>query len=183
MLYAICGNKRHGKDSIADVLVKHYQFRKDSFARPMKEACSIIFGWDLDFMEKHKEDIDPSLGISPRQALMLLGTEFGQHMLCEKYPQFKEITGRKLWAKRVLDAYRSEKPSERLVISDLRFPHEAEVVREKGGKVIRVIRPRWPVDLSHESESAVDSVPYDYLISNSGSLTDLEKKVLDLIPV
>jgi hypothetical protein len=149
----------------------------------MKEACSIIFGWDLDFMDKHKEDADPSLGISPRQALMLLGTEFGQHMLCEKYPQFKETTGRKLWAKRVLATYRSEKPTDRLVISDLRFPHEAEAVREKGGKVIRVIRPQWPVDLSHESESAVDSVPYDYLISNSGSLTDLEMKVLDLIPV
>lgn len=183
MLYAVCGNKRHGKDSVADVLVKHHQFRKDSFARPMKEACSIIFGWSLEIMEKYKEDVDPSLGISPRQALMLLGTEFGQHMLCEKYPEFKATTGRKLWAKRVLAPYRSTDPSDRLVISDLRFPHEAEVVREKGGKVIRVIRPQWPVDLAHESESAVDSVPYDYLISNSGSLVDLEMKVLALIPV
>jgi hypothetical protein len=183
MLYAICGNKRHGKDSIADVLVKHHQFRKDSFARPMKEACSIIFGWDLDFMEKHKEDIDPSFGISPRQALMLLGTEFGQHMLCEKYPQFKEITGRKLWAKRVLASYNCQASNKRLVISDLRFPHEAEVVREKGGKIIRVYRYSWPVDLSHESESAVEDVRFDYFIPNNGSLADLEMNVLNLIPV
>lgn len=183
MLYAVCGHKRHGKDSVADVLVKHYWFRKDSFARPMKEACSIIFGWSPEIMEKYKEDIDPSLGISPRQALMLLGTEFGQHMLCERYPQFKEITGRKLWVKRALATYRADNPSDRLVISDLRFPHEAEVVREKGGKIIKVFSYSIPMDLSHESESAIEDVRFDYFLLNDGSLADLEMKVLDLIPV
>lgn len=179
MLFAICGHKRHGKDSIADVLVAHFRFRKDQFARPMKEACAIIFGWSPEIMERYKEDIDPRLGISPRQALMLLGTEFGQYMLCEKYPQFKETTGRKLWVKRTLATYL---PAQNLVISDLRFPHEAEEVRAKGGKIIRVIRPEIPVDNSHESESAVALIESDYTIINDGTLYDLETRVLNTIP-
>jgi len=175
MLFAICGHKRHGKDSIADVLVAHFGFRKDQFARPMKEACSAIFGWSAEYIENEKETIDPRWGISPRQALMLLGTEWGQYMLSGEFPEFKRITGRKLWARRTLDLYN---PSENLVISDMRFPHEAEEVRERGGKIIRVIRPTFPTDLSHESEKAVGDIQADIYVCNGGTLQDLRDGVI-----
>lgn len=175
MLIGITGYARHGKDSVADVLVKRYGYTKTSFAKPMKEAVCAVFDWTMEHIENHKEEVDLRWGISPRQALTLLGTEFGQFMLCEKYPQFKKSTGRRLWVKRALCNY---KQGDKLVISDLRFPHEEEYIRELGGKIIKVERPGYPVNLDHESERCVLLVKSDFLIKNDRTLDEMHDNII-----
>jgi hypothetical protein len=175
MIIGITGHARHGKDSTADVIVKYFGYKKHALADVMKEACRVIFGWtDEHLYGDLKEVIDPRYGISPRHALQTLGTEWGQYKLAE-YDSFKEVTGRKLWVNSLLNRVHGD-----TVISDVRFPHEAEAIRERGGFIIRVNRD-YDVDLSHESERAIDEINPDFVIKNLGTLTDLEWQVCDMM--
>lgn len=66
------------------------------------------------------------------------------------------------------------------IITDTRFPNEAQAIKDRGGIVIRVIRPEVCKDdessmvPKHPSETALDDWSFDYIIDNCGSLDDLE---------
>jgi len=173
MLIGICGHARHGKDTAADFIVKHHGYRKHALADVMKEACRVIFGWDDTYLYGELKDvIDPRYGISPRHALQTLGTQWGQWEL-SKYDSFSDVTGRKLWVNSLLNRVSGD-----TVISDVRFPHEAEAIRERGGVIIMVRRPGYAVDLTHESEAAVEQIKPDYVIRNAYTLACYEEDVL-----
>ena len=175
MIIGITGHARHGKDSTADVIVKYFGYKKHALADVMKEACRVIFGWTDEHLYGDKKDmVDERFGVSPRHALQSLGTEWGQYKLSE-YDSFKETTGRKLWVNSLLNRVHGD-----TVIADVRFPHEAEAIRERGGFIIRVNRD-YEIDLSHESERAIDEINPDFTIQNRGNLIDLEWVVCDLI--
>lgn len=177
MLIGITGYKRAGKDSTANIICRDFGYKRYSFAHKMKECLTLIFGWSPEFIEDHKDEIDPEWGLSPQQALQSLGTEWGQHGLCEAYPAFRGHIGRKLWTRSLLHSLDDYKTS---VISDVRFPHEVEEIRKYKGKIIRVFGgyPGYPPpDLSHESEKAIDLIEFDIGIANDGDLKDLEDMV------
>ena len=50
MLIGLIGNKRVGKDTVANFLVEGFQFKKLAFADPIKEVISLLF--DLDISEE-----------------------------------------------------------------------------------------------------------------------------------
>jgi hypothetical protein len=182
LLLGITGFKRNGKDSLADCIIRQYGYTKRSLAGKMKDCLYTIFGWDEEFVEQNKEKIIPEWGISPRQFLQTMGTEFAQYQLCEKYPEFYKVTGRKLWVRSLLNEL-SEVSKKYTVISDVRFPHEADEIRAHGGKIIRVVGGYVgcpPPDLSHESERAVDSVYADVVVLNGGTLEDLDNTAKEL---
>lgn len=174
MLIGICGHARHGKDTAADVLVAEFGFRKMSLADPMKDACRIIFPtWtDAHLYGDLKDVVDPAYGISPRHALQSLGTEWGQYKLSE-YDSFEDTTGRCLWVNALLARATGD-----TVIPDVRFPHEAAAIRARGGVVIMVRRTGYPVDMTHESESAMEGIYPDYVIRNAYTLPKYERDVL-----
>jgi hypothetical protein len=175
MIIGIAGHARHGKDSTADIIVKHFGYKKYALADVMKDACRVVFGWDDRHLYGELKDVvDPAFGISPRHALQSLGTQWGQWEL-SKYDSFSDVTGRKLWVNSLL-----AKIDGNAVISDVRFPHEAEAIKERGGIII-MVRRTFSIDLSHESERAVDEIHADYTIQNRGTLVDLEWLVCDLI--
>lgn len=175
MLIGITGHARHGKDSTADVIVKHYGFRKHALADVMKEACRDIFGWTDEYLYGDLKDVvDPRYGVSPRHALQSLGTEWGQYEL-SKYDSFKDTTGRRLWVNSLLSRVNGD-----TVIADVRFPHEVDAIREHGGIIIKVVRD-WPVDLTHESERGVEMIVPDYIIRNRDTLDGLDTRVCMLM--
>ena len=97
------------------------------------------------------------------------------------------------------DLYLKEEPNNLIYpswcITDMRFLNEMEVVKKRGGITIRVNRPceicggsgyhkmSCPVSKSgeHLSETSLDKAEFDYVIENSGSLKDLEEKVLEIL--
>ncbi len=183
MIIGITGNKRHGKDTCGKCiqsLLKSSNVKLHSFASPMKEVAGTMFGWDYDRMENHKENVDPYYGISPRQFLQVLGTDFAQFFLTEQFPQFKKITGRSLWVKRLLKHIDNKNIN---IITDVRFKHEVEAIRKQDTNniIIKVIRPDWPVDYSHISEMEVVTIEPDYTILNNGTLADLKREVYDFL--
>ena len=60
-----------------------------------------------------------------------------------------------------------------IIIADVRFPNEAEAIKARGGKLIRIERPGAGAG-NHISETALDDYTgWDIVIDNVGTLEDL----------
>jgi len=68
-----------------------------------------------------------------------------------------------------------------VVIDDVRFPNEAEMIRRLGGELWLVDRPNVVYEGDHASEGALADVVPDAVINNSGSLEQLREVVAALL--
>jgi len=192
MIIGLVGKKRSGKDTVADWLVKYAGFIKYSLADPMKKACKEIFLFsDEQLWGDKKEEIDEALGVTPRKILQVFGTELFQYDIYKHIPELaNKIPPRKLWINRFVRWYKRNEHSkwtynfvtkmERycfdVVISDVRFPHEAEEIKKLNGMIIRIERDLPNVD-KHASETEMEDIKEDFKILNDGTIDDLYKKI------
>ena len=65
-----------------------------------------------------------------------------------------------------------------VIIPDVRFEHDVNLVRRYGGVIVKVIRPDAPV--AHDHESPIDALRGDIVLENNAHLGDFEKKVYSL---
>jgi hypothetical protein len=144
MIIGIVGFISSGKDTVADMLVP-LGFQRESFAKPLKDACSIIFGWDRKQLEgTNKEDRawrevpdefwSAKMGkpFTPRLALQLMGTEAGRNV-------FHHNVWRDSLERRV-----TSDPSKNFIITDARFNNEIEMLKSIGALVVRIKRGPEP---------------------------------------
>lgn len=68
-------------------------------------------------------------------------------------------------------------PMPNWIITDTRFPNEAQAIKDKGGIVIKVQRPGVGPVNNHPSETALKYYKFDYIINNDDNLKDLLTKV------
>lgn len=163
MVIALHGKAQSGKDTIADYLIENLTFKRMKFAQPIRDVCTVLFGWDDDWMETHKEEIDPYWGISYRDFAVYFGTEIIQFAIGEFLPNFKKVVGRKYFVKRILRDWSENMRNENVIITDYRFPHESEAVTAMSGIGISVTsnNPNQPV-IKHESEDHYSELLADY---------------------
>lgn len=74
------------------------------------------------------------------------------------------------------------------IITDVRFPNEAQAIKAKGGIIVRINRPKYigldmyPVTIiPHPSETALDDWEFDYEIGNSGTIKELIEKTREML--
>ena len=197
VIFGISGQKRAGKDTIADYIKGQVISSRVSFAEPVRDVCRAYFGWDDDWLlGKHKEDVDPYWGISPRQAMQYLGTEVGRVGLAENYPEFKSVTDDNIWIKKALQTIRNKSSDEYInkfgkirafIIPDMRFLNEYSAIKKMVNEGFEVItigvrREGLPSD-SHASETeiryCVDKC--DFILANNRKISDLEDSVDEII--
>lgn len=209
ILIGVVGFAGSGKDTIADMLIER-GFVKDSFAKTLKDAASVLFGWDRNMLDgttdesrKWREIPDPywssqmdKKDFTPRLALQLLGTE-----------AIRETFFQDFWVSTVVKRY-LENGRPNTVITDCRFPNEINAIRQNGGKIIHVARDPYPEwfqlmerinrkrnsdmdmvkfqtmllnkELPHSSEYAWIGHDYDVFLDNSGSLEDLNGQIQNI---
>lgn len=63
------------------------------------------------------------------------------------------------------------------IITDCRFPNEAEAVHKRGGIILRINRPGITAVNAHPSETSLDDWKFDGIITNDGSKQDLFNQV------
>lgn len=175
MIIGLAGYARSGKDSAADTL-ESIGFRRIAFAdklrefvyalnprvtypdtnvtRPLKDIID-TYGW-ANYKETKWAD-----GV--REQLQFIGTD------C-----VRNILGHDTWVNATFNAIDFSKD---YVITDVRFPNEAEGIREKGGLVYRVLREGVGPANSHYSEVALDDFPFDDIILNYGTLSEFHQSV------
>lgn len=169
-LIGITGAAGAGKDTAAAWFVAEHGARRYSFATPIKEALSVMFGIPAAVFEDRvaKEQPVEWLGRSPRYLAQRLGTEFG-----------RDLVGPDVWvailARRLLAAGFEDPRSPPVVIPDVRFPNEATFVRKTG--VLLHLRRQASADLGadsgHVSEAGITPRAGDVVIDNDGTIADL----------
>ena len=171
LLIGLTGIAGSGKDTVRGVLEAR-GFNGIAFADPIRdmltallESCGVGTEW---MTERHLKEMDiPEIGASYRKMAQMLGTEWGRQI----DPEF--------WLKiaKAKVSLINDYDAGGVVISDVRFPNEAAWVQAQGGLIWKVLRPGVEAVRSHESEALVNTLPYDYVIDNRGSIEDLDHAV------
>ena len=212
-LIGISGKMGSGKDTLSIVLnyladkdapdwigrweqdVEDFVYKNKKYSEKLKYMVCFLIGCsrsdleDRDFKEKELgEEWD---GLTPRKLLQLLGTEACRQII---HPN---IWVNALFADYVCDdCGQKECPTDEedtgqiihrsfpnWIITDVRFPNEAQAIKDRGGILIRINRPQLiERDFEHLSETALDDYDgFDYVIeNNSNSVADLVKQVKQL---
>jgi len=177
MIIGLLGKKGSGKDTIADHITKHYSYKKTSFAKPIKNVCKYLFGFNEQQVNGiDKEKIDPNWGVAPRTVLQYFGTDVFRNDINKIMP-----IGDEFWINRFRNKYYKNKIN--YVIADVRFQNEVDAIHKMDGIIIKVERAvtNHCIDL-HESEKNIDFIDnYDYIIENNETVLDLYKKIDEII--
>ena len=189
MIIGLIGNKRVGKDTVADYICEKFQFKKYAFADGVKDTCKVLFNFTDDQLNNNnKEDIDPGWNISPRKAMQFIGTEIMQYKIQELIPSINKL----FWVNRLRNKINMEnntndinKIQHNIIISDFRFLHEINEFKKYNTLFIHILRDRtYEGRDSHISENELTSIDMFFLdlkkshiIINNGTLDDLYLKI------
>jgi len=203
-IIGIVGFIGSGKDTVADYLVNFHRFKRESFANSLKDAASVVFGWNRELLEGRtnqsriwRETKDEwwskRLGceVTPRWVLQYWGTEVVRKHFHDD-----------MWIASLENRLRSSKDD--IVITDCRFPNEITAIRSAGGQVVRIKRgpePAWFDDAKsmnkgpsrnmswalskqkieklgiHASETAWVGQKFDVVLNNSGTIEELYQQI------
>lgn len=181
------GYKKHsGKDTAAEVLVNHFSYKNFGFGDPIKEVGKDVFHFsDQQCDGDKKTEVDEFWGVSPARLFQIIGTELFRERLTEILP---EQFDRDVWI-RSMERRLEKHEGDHVTISDVRFPNEAEMLKQKFGATLCLIDTPKEDRLSrggkedsrsehHPSECALDGWDgWDLVIDNSGSLKEFETAV------
>lgn len=185
MFIGICGAKRSGKNTFAELVqreLKDYITTQASWAGILKISAATALGYKFDSEREYEEwadsfkekgtvivgngkDIHYNLG---REFLQLYGTE-----------AHRQIFGDNFW----IDAFWAKNDFSGIdfvFITDCRFDNEAQSVKEREGIVVKIVNNK--ADNSgdgHDSENGISDSIVDIVIENNGSIEELKKKAKD----
>lgn len=120
-----------------------------------------------------KENPIEGLGITPRRLMQTLGGDWGRGVLHENF--WVDIMARRMRHLTNKNHYRA------FLFDDCRYPNEVEMLRRRGGKVIRVVRPGAKVTSAHESEGQLRDIPVDFTITNNQTMTEMLGKTQEAL--
>ena len=166
MIIGISGKKRSGKDtvfSMIDAITAHeVRTTRTAFGDQIKQEIADSMNITVADIDADKERFRP--------LLQFWGAEFRRGYCGDDY-----------WIKKMRLAAATWYARDWLIITDVRFPNEAELVRELDGVLIRVERDTG-LDDTHDSETALDDYDhFDFRLKNDGSLDDLETAVVEIV--
>lgn len=171
-LIGLTGLAGSGKDTVRLMLEAEHDFYGIAFADPIREMITALLlqhGFGTHWMNERsmKEAPIDGLGVSYRELAQTLGTQWGRALHPDLWLRVAQ--------KSVADA------GCRVVISDVRFPNEAEWIHSQGGEVWRIERPGIAPVREHESEQHVATLKADRVIVNNGTVEDLWKSIDSLM--
>lgn len=181
---ALIGKARSGKDTAAAFLVRERAYTRVAFADPLKEMALSI------------DPLVPTHLYGDRRVhvrLSALVRDAGWEYAKDHYPEVRRIlqsigqTQREFdadyWvnvaARKIAGAEAWNMP---VVVTDVRYLNEAVMLRARGFKMIRIMRPyaagrSGPAE-QHASENELNDYPTDAVIYNDGDLDQLRNAIL-----
>lgn len=156
-LYSPC--PQCGKTTLANLIPGVVRY---SFADPLRAMIAALLdniGYDMDriwrcFHGDLKEVPIPEFGgRTPRFLLQTIGTEWGRWLITPE-----------IWTN-VMAARLRHRPGP-VVIDDMRFPNEYEMLRARGATLVRIDRPGYTRTGNHASDGALDGYSFDLYVTN-----------------
>lgn len=197
MILGICGKKKHGKDKFASMLAESMpSLRRVSFAKRLKEICIAVYGLNEaqvnDEIGKEmilsvpialddgiyglreqtgRKDIELHglVATTPRQVLQFIGTDYVR----EAVPSY--------WLDIVDRQFHDAPEGTDFAVTDVRFPNEAELIRARGGKIVRILRIASEVKGGDKAEHSSEQMAFepDYTIATLENDFALSKIICD----
>lgn len=169
-----------GKTTVANYLTRH-GFIRISFAEPIKEMTIVLLRqMGMTKSEaKHAVYNDktirvPEIGLTVRQVLQTLGTEYGRDYL---HPEIWVMS----WRRRVTEALDA---GHHVVTDDVRAFNEAYAIRNLDGQLWYIDRPGVTRETTHTSEGALDGFEaFDFRLHNHSSITSLHLAICQRLGV
>lgn len=172
-IVAFLGQKRVGKDTAADFLVRTYGYKKYALADPIKHAIQGLFDFSDDQLwGNSKEVLDPYWKVTPREVMQYIGMDIIFKELREKFPQIENSV-----CIHCFEVWQSRHPDDRVVISDLRVQEDLDALKKMGALIIYLVRPGLVSTDHHFSEEVNLVEGYDLTIVNDGTISDFEQKI------
>lgn len=167
-LVAFTGLAQSGKTTAAQVLCRR-GYDRMSFAGPIKQMVRCLTA------ETDKTKQLPQFGGKTlRHLYQTLGTDWGRNMI---HPNiWVQLGAERL---RTLLGDVEEGATQGVVIDDLRFDNEAQLIRNFGGIVVQVHRPGVHA-MAHESEAGISPHLIDVDLDNDGDHEALNDAVFSL---
>lgn len=161
MIIGLAHRAQVGKDTVGEYLVKQYGFVRHAFADPLKEEVNAILSvFGRRYREEDKEILRP---------LLIAWGEYRRHQNPGYWSNF--LMGDIKWdlARETIQAHH--------VVTDVRYPNEADAIRKLGGIIVRINRD---TGLDIPSEAIMDNYVADYEVDNNGDVLAL-LHAIDLI--
>lgn len=170
-LVGLIGRAGAGKDTFAARLVSDHGYTRLAFADALKDVLADtnpIISHDLIADEPiYLADVLDALGWDKakqlptvRNLLQRLGVAVRDHVHDEAWIG---ALANKAWHLRTP-----------VVVTDVRFPNEADWIIREGGILVRITRPDLPT-MTHISETALDNYPVTLTFANDGSIHALHR--------
>jgi hypothetical protein len=178
----LIGKARSGKDSAALHLVRTRQYTRLAFADPLKEMALSINPY-----------IPTGYGVTVRLSALI--ADVGWEYAKDTYPEVRRFLQRlgqsirdqdedyfaNMLRRKLNNAEAWNLP---VVVADVRYPNEAEMLAARGFRMVRIVRPtgtamtmREMQAAMHDSENALNDYEADLTITNDGTLDDLARKL------
>lgn len=165
-LIGLHGRARSGKDTFARLLNGHEPFTRMSFADPLKTAVAGLFNIPLErAFSDDKEQVLEHWGLTLRDVLQRFGTE-----------AMRNNFGADFWIERWAAEYLPRAERENVVVTDCRFPNEAQRIRELGGTIVHIRRAAGGLNgaaAAHASEQVLPVKRGDIEVYNDHGLDHL----------
>lgn len=163
MIIGLSGYAQSGKDTVANILVDQYGFTRVAFADKIREflyesgpdylKCLVDeVGWENAKQHKKVREMLQNTGVGARK---VFGDDF--------------------WVYQAMGSIASAHSN--IVVTDVRFLNEANIIKENGGQIWRI--KRFGVDAvnAHISETEMDDYKVNQIFVNNGTLDDLSALV------
>lgn len=199
MILGINGGKGSGKDTVADILIKHFGYRKISWADSLKSMLSEALNIPLnEFYDRTKDNPRP-VEINAQEAAKLIDLITESYGELENYTNLRlELTNTKYESLRdLMQIFGTDfcrvlidneiwikitkmqiKKGELIIIPDVRFLEEFNFIKEMGGFMMQINRDLDNQD-NHISESSIiDDSHFDFIVENSKSISILQDEII-----
>lgn len=155
MILGNSGKAGAGKDTLANMIIDlDPTWSNRKFADKLKWICGFLTGHTDQYTERGKATHLPEWDMTIGELQQQLGMKV------------REVNA-DAWVNALLSEYTH---NSRWIITDVRFPNEAEAIKRRGGLLVRIdgYRTETTRDRSHISETALDDwEAWDYRFDNS----------------
>lgn len=181
MILALSGYANSGKDAVGKLLVREHGFNRVAFADAIKNSATDInpiISLDLGSQEQlglnrnHMtlKGIIAAVGWERAKAIPAV-----RQFIQDLGVAMRDNVHRDVWVDAAMTVV--DRIVGSVVLTDARFPNEVGAAKDRGGKLVRIVRPGVSAVNAHVSEKAIDHLLEDHLLVNDGMLEDLGSKV------
>lgn len=176
LIVGVCGDKQHGKDTVAQMLIdiaieNNVEAVRRAMADPLKEEIADCFA--------------PRMGVTREELIRQMNTtgEKERWRLIMQWwgTEYRRAEDKDYWVKQMNSWMKANGWSREIIIlvPDVRFLNEIHYVLDNGGYMVRVNRPGFPTNDAHSSEQEWKQFTgWSQIIENDSNENDLKTKVV-----